>query len=191
MPTVFFEGGWTGRAQGNFMSIGWKAILEGRWTTSWPTAWICGRKRVMLTHYYFSWNNLTFYTKKEEDKCRPMVIASDNIHSILPHSNLLLRSSCSSPWRLSIETHTWCYIYWISTYIYFFLIKKYLRECRSISVKLLCVYLCLSPKISIFSAIVSSFWKYYIVLIVNAKKYLIYFIVCILYFFRPRSNKRI
>ena len=30
MPTAFSEGEWTGRGQGNFLSLGWETILEVR-----------------------------------------------------------------------------------------------------------------------------------------------------------------
>ena len=57
-PTVFPEGGWAG--QGNFLSLGWETIREGGWTTSWPTAWRCGKETGIL-HIIFifpekAWN---------------------------------------------------------------------------------------------------------------------------------------
>ena len=44
VPTDFLEGEWAGRGQGNFLSLGWETILEGKWTTSWPTAWIIWKR---------------------------------------------------------------------------------------------------------------------------------------------------
>ena len=32
MPTAFSEGGWGGRGQGEFLSLGWKVFLEGACT---------------------------------------------------------------------------------------------------------------------------------------------------------------
>ena len=42
----------------NFLSLGWKTVLEGGWATSWPTPWRCGKELGILHYYYFSWKCL-------------------------------------------------------------------------------------------------------------------------------------
>ena len=66
VPTAL-EGGWSGRGQGNFLSLGWEAILEDRWAISWPMAWRCGKETRILP-YYFPLKNKKFYIKKEVEK---------------------------------------------------------------------------------------------------------------------------
>ena len=58
----------------------------------------------------------------------------------------------------------WCHLYCISIYIYSLLIKKDISDCQNISVKLPCVYVCLSSgDLFIFSVRVSSFFLYFYV----------------------------
>ena len=45
---AFPEGGWAGRGQGNSLFLGWEAILEGGWATSWPTTWRGGNDTIIL-----------------------------------------------------------------------------------------------------------------------------------------------
>ena len=73
-----------------------------------------------------------------------LVLASDNFHSIFSPSPPLLPSSCFFPSWLLLETITWCHLYCVFTYNYSLLIEGDLCECWNISVKFLCVYLCLS-----------------------------------------------
>ena len=68
--TAFSKSKWAGRGQ-DYLSLGWETILEGGLTTIWPTAWRCVKKTGILPHYYFPWNDLKFYIKKEEDKWTP------------------------------------------------------------------------------------------------------------------------
>ena len=51
----FTEGRWAGRGQGSFLSLGREA---GRWATSWPMAWRCGKEMGILPYYYFPWMDL-------------------------------------------------------------------------------------------------------------------------------------
>ena len=48
--TVFSEDGRPGRGQGNFLSLGWKTIIEGGWTSS-PTVWRCGKEKRIPTTF--------------------------------------------------------------------------------------------------------------------------------------------
>ena len=58
------EGVWAGRGQGNFLFLGWETILEGGWTTSWPTAWRCGRKQEYYHIIIFPKRTWNFTLKK-------------------------------------------------------------------------------------------------------------------------------
>ena len=72
---------------------------------------------------------------------------TDNFHSISLH---LLRSSphpvLHSPWWFLSETVTWYYLYCMFKYFYCLLIEKEIWDCQNVSVKLPCVYVCLSPE---------------------------------------------
>ena len=57
---------------------------------------------------------------------------------------------------------TWCHLYCMFTYIYSFLIEKEICDCRNLSVKLPCIYMCLSfGNLFIFSLNVFSFFSYF------------------------------
>ena len=70
-----------------------------------------------------------------------LVLTSDNLLSFSPPSPLLVPHS---PWWLLPETVMWRHLYCVFTYIYSLLIEKDIYNCRNVSVKLPCVYLCLS-----------------------------------------------
>ena len=72
-----------------------------------------------------------------------LVLTSANFHSIFPPYHPLLPVHCP-PWWLLFETVTWRHLYCIFTHIYSLLIEKDICYCRNVSVKLPCVYLCLS-----------------------------------------------
>ena len=51
------EGGCRGRDQLKFLSLGWETIVEVG--SSWPMAWICGKKLGIQPHHFFperTWN---------------------------------------------------------------------------------------------------------------------------------------
>ena len=39
-----------------FFVSGWETVLEGRWTTCWPTAWRCGKKTGMLPYFSYCYS---------------------------------------------------------------------------------------------------------------------------------------
>ena len=79
---TFSEGGWAGRGQGNFWLLGREAILEGGWTTSWPTAWRYAKELEILP---FPLKDLKLYMKKEEDKWKTLVM--EHFNGILFHKS--------------------------------------------------------------------------------------------------------
>ena len=77
---------------------------------------------------------------------------SEIIHSSLEHIINKIFQPCQSPhlpsfysssWWLLLKTVTWRYLYCMFRYTYSLLIEKDLCECRNVSVKFSCVYLCL------------------------------------------------
>ena len=60
---------------------------------------------------------------------------------------------------------TWHHLYCVFTYSYSLLIEENICDCRNVSVRLPCVYLCISSgDLLIFSARVSSFYSYFCVI---------------------------
>ena len=75
-----------------------------------------------------------------------------------------------------------CCLYHVFTYIYSLLIKKYICDCRNVSIKLLCVCVCLLPRdVVIFSIGVSSFFSYFLC-------YLYFHVVCFVLHLNINSN---
>ena len=64
-------------------------ILEGVRTTSWPTAWRCGKDTGKIPLYYFPWKNFKFYIMKEKDKWTPWWLNTSKLFS------------CTSPEQLT------------------------------------------------------------------------------------------
>ena len=59
--------------------------------------------------------------------------------------------------RVNVCERTWCHLYCVFTYIYSLLILKDISDCQNVSVKLLCVYVCLSSR-DLFIFLASSFF---------------------------------
>ena len=59
-------------------------MFEGGWTTSWPTAWRCG-KEAGKTTILFPWEDLKFYVKKGEDIVN--IIVMEHFNLILFHKS--------------------------------------------------------------------------------------------------------
>ena len=87
--------------------------------------------------------NTNHITRRHLELAYQFVLSiSDDVTSIfLP----LLPTSCLAPMLVHVsEIVTWRRYYLVFTYIYTILIQKDICDCRNVSVKLPCVYVCLS-----------------------------------------------
>ena len=80
---AFQEGGWAGRGQGNFLSLGWETILEEGCAPSCTMAWRCGKETEILPYYYFHRKDPILH---QERRGQVKTIVTEHFNDILFHN---------------------------------------------------------------------------------------------------------